>query len=436
MPRGKHRFSPGALVSDRYKVLSPMADSWVPTSGSGARGRHRARLDHRLQKALAVTTALVSLLGVGTVLVTTEEPAAAIVGAQIGEPLSVVASSMPQTTLDETPTSIGVTSEGLVGRVGEVWDQVAGAGGNVEGEPRQLRFAVNEEGLVVAEEIDPFAPATTVVVATTTTSTTVVTIPATTVVDFGRPTLWLASFVAPAMASAVVPGDGRVVVLSPEPDDARGCYLEARLIELRNEKGGYDRNAIAQMTHSLFQCLGRVNGLADEPPSKTRSWDAAAVWGFPDLAAQVAAEAVVVAYCESVGFAGNALNSNNAWGYGGLFQMGTSEMRRFGGSGLSKFDAVDNAYASANYFLFQRRNGAGWGGWSPWAVVNTNFDDDVNNQVKVPVLPRFRSTDPDLAGRRGAELPEWAVDPWSFTVPSWAGCPYNGGRWAGAVPID
>jgi hypothetical protein len=115
--------------------------------------------------------------------------------------------------------------------------------------------------------------------------------------------------------------------------------------------------------------------------------------------------------------------------------MGSSEMRRFGGAGASKFDPLDNGVAAAAYFLLQARAGDGWGGWGPWAVVNTNFDDEVNNKVRIPVLPRFRSTDPEFAGRRGPELPAWAVDPWSWEVPGWGGCPYTGGRWAEAAPL-
>ncbi|MFP5332467.1 MAG: hypothetical protein ACLGHX_08940 [Acidimicrobiia bacterium] len=200
----------------------------------------------------------------------------------------------------------------------------------------------------------------------------------------------------------------------------------------------FDRNLIAQMTHEVFECLASVEGLDDRPPTALRRWNGAAIWGFGSLAEQVAAESVVVAYCESEGFGSHALTRTNGFGYGGLFQMGTTEMRRFGEPGADRFDPTDNAVAAANYFLFQYQTGAGWGGWSPWAVVNTNFNDEVNDQVKIPVLPRFVSSDPEYQGRPGPELPAWAVDPWSWEIPEWSGtgCPYSGGRWPAAKPQE
>ena len=217
------------------------------------------------------------------------------------------------------------------------------------------------------------------------------------------------------------------------PPTRESCIRDANTSPLKVD-GAYDRNLIAQMTHEVFECLTGVAGLTDVAPTALRRWNGASRWGFGSLAEQVASEAVVVAYCESVGFDPRALTGANGFGYAGLFQMGSVEMGRFGEAGASRFDPVDSAIAAANYFLFQYRNGAGWGGWSPWAVVNTNFNDEVNDRVKVPVLPRFVSTDPAFRGRPGAELPEWAVDPWTWTVPHWnaTGCPYNGGRWPAA----
>lgn len=221
-----------------------------------------------------------------------------------------------------------------------------------------------------------------------------------------------------------------------EAESLDECRIEAADLPLTDPVSGrYDRNLVAQFVHTLFACSARVGGLGDAAPTRSRRWDAVAEWGFGSMAEQVAAEAVVVAYCETEGFDPRALTRNNPWGYGGLFQMGSSEMRRFGGAGASKFDPLDNGVAAAAYFLLQARAGDGWGGWGPWAVVNTNFDDEVNNKVRIPVLPRFRSTDPEFAGRRGPELPAWAVDPWSWEVPGWGGCPYTGGRWAEAAPL-
>ena len=212
----------------------------------------------------------------------------------------------------------------------------------------------------------------------------------------------------------------------PAPATGAECKERAREIDL-TPNGRWDRNAIAQMTWSLFDCVLTLKGLHDVPPTRVRGFDGAAV-GFESLAEQMAAEAVVVSYCESIGYQHRALTGSNGFGYAGLFQMGQTEMRRFGAGG-SRYDPVDNAYGAVNYLWYQYANRNGWGGWSPWAVVNTNFNDEVNDRVKVPVLPRFRSTDPEFSGRRGPQLPAWAVDPWLNDVPSWNGCPTTGGRW-------
>lgn len=212
----------------------------------------------------------------------------------------------------------------------------------------------------------------------------------------------------------------------PPPASGAECKERAREIDL-TPGGRWDRNAIARMTWSLFDCVLTVKGLDDVAPTLVRGFDGAAV-GFESLAEQMAAEAVVVSYCESIGYQHRALTGSNGYGYAGLFQMGQAEMRRFGAGG-SRYDPVDNAYGAVNYVWYQYANRHGWGGWSPWAVVNTNFNDEVNDRVKVPVLPRFRSTDPEFSGRRGPQLPAWAVDPWLNDVPSWNGCPTTGGRW-------
>ena len=212
----------------------------------------------------------------------------------------------------------------------------------------------------------------------------------------------------------------------PLPATGAECRERARERDLAPD-GSWDRTAIARMTWSLFDCVLSLHGLDEVAPSSVRGWDGSAV-GFESLAEQMAAEAVVVSYCESIGYRHSALTGTNGFGYGGLFQMGATEMRRFGAGG-SRFDPVDNAYGAVNYVWYQYANRNGWGGWSPWAVVNTNFNDEINDRVKVPVLPRFRSTDPEFRGRQGPQLPEWAVNPWLADVPSWRGCPHNGGRW-------
>ncbi len=224
----------------------------------------------------------------------------------------------------------------------------------------------------------------------------------------------------------------RALVVEAVPNDPFACHDRAAELPLVDDAGAYDRNLIAQMTHTVFACVAAVAGMNTEQPS----WTGGGRWEFEHLAEQVAAEAAVVSYCESVGYQRFALEGNNAWGYGGLFQMGSREMRTYGFRGASKFDPVDNAYAAATYFVRASRRGGRWAGWGPWAVVNTDYNDEVNDQVKVPVLPRFRSTDPDYGGRRGAELPEWAVDPWTYRVPAWQGCPITGRAWPASTLLD
>jgi hypothetical protein len=235
-------------------------------------------------------------------------------------------------------------------------------------------------------------------------------------------------------ASGRATASDQALVVRPVPDDPWECHVRASELPLRGESGVYDRNLVAQMTHSLFECVAAVGGFNDIAPTSS-GWNAAAIWGFENFSQQVAAEAVVVGYCESVAFAPSAIGGNNPWGYGGVFQMGNVEMRMYGFPGASKFDPVDNVYSAATYFMSGVRRGHGWGGWGPWAVVNTNYNDEVNDRVKVPVLPRFTSTDPEWKGRRGVELPKWAVDPWSYEVPAFAGCPTTGRAWPAAVPL-
>ncbi len=413
-----------------------MNENWIPTSSPGRRGRHRAAPGALLEHVLAITTLALVLGGVGMSSVATEPP----------DTDSWVASANRQTFTipDVEPTGDSTTLQPVelaeadrpdpdgssaMMHVGLSAVTAAGAEAGVEAQPKELAFMLNDEGVVVAVPVLPDDLHQVSFAATTSEApqpSTETTAPA---ADFGKPTLWLDSFAVSALATGGLPAAAPPVVNRPRPTDARGCYMEAREIDL-----SIGRNGIAQMIHTLFDCLARVEGLETEPATSSRRWDGAGTWGFESLADQVGAEAVVVAYCESLGFAGHAVSGNNPWGYGGLFQMGNSEMRRFGGPGLSKFDPVDNAYAAANYFFYQRRTGAGWGGWSPWAVVNTNFNDAVNDQVKVPILPRFTSTDPKFKGRRGPELPQWAVDPWLYHVPGWDGCPYSG-RWPAAQPL-
>jgi hypothetical protein len=228
----------------------------------------------------------------------------------------------------------------------------------------------------------------------------------------------------------------RALVVAPIPDDPFGCHERAASLPLLDAGGTYDRNLVAQLTHTLFECVASVHGYADVEATSTSAWDGAGIWGFASMAELVAAESVVVGYCESQAFAPFAISGDNPWGYGGVFQMGDREMRLFGFDGASKFEPVDNVYSAAIYFMSGVERGFAWGGWGPWAVVNTGYNDEVNDKVKIPVLPRFVSTDPEFRGRRGVELPAWAVDPWRYEVPDFDGCPFTGRAWPDAVPLE
>lgn len=189
-----------------------------------------------------------------------------------------------------------------------------------------------------------------------------------------------------------------------------------------------DRTAVARMVSQVFRCVASASGLGAVAPASLESgrhrWDGAARWGFRSLADQVAAEAVVVGYCESGGFDPWVLGHDNRYGYGGVFQMGDREWADHAAPGSSKFEPVANVWAAARYFVASRAAGDPWGGWGPWAVVNTDYGGP-NAGVRVPALPRFVSTDARYRGTPGPELPAWAVDPWSQEVPPWKGCPIS-----------
>ena len=93
----------------------------------------------------------------------------------------------------------------------------------------------------------------------------------------------------------------------PQQPTRESCIADAKSLPLIVD-GVYDRNLIAQMTHQVFECLTGVAGLDESAPTALRRWDAAKEWGFVSLSNQVASEAVVVAYCESVGFDPRALS--------------------------------------------------------------------------------------------------------------------------------
>lgn len=382
-----------------------LANAWKPVAGSTPpRGLHRSRgweLSPRLLGSLTVTFSLVASLAV---VIPNAEPAPVLSPA-------VMAFETASTTLVMIPpTSVGpsITTRPTLG-------PSESAAFEAEVLALAARPIRAEVGLAAAE-VEYVATTIALVAEAVETA------------DLSVLALELQGVSGRAVASE------QAVVVLPVPQDPFECHERASELPLTDENGVYDRNLVAQMVHTVFECVASVGGLDDVAPT-TSGWDAAAIWGFEDMSRQVAAEAVVVGYCESIAFVPSSLSGDNPWGYGGVFQMGDWEMGMFGFPGASKFDPVDNTYSAATYFMSAMRRGAGWGGWGPWAVVNTGYDDEVNDRVKVPVLPRFTSTDPDYRGRRGVELPEWAVDPWSWQVPSFQGCPTTGRAWPEAQPL-
>lgn len=179
-----------------------------------------------------------------------------------------------------------------------------------------------------------------------------------------------------------------------------------------------DRQSVAYAVKRIFYCKTAAAGLtALAPLGDSAVYPANA--NYRNLAEQIAAEAVMIAYCES-GFT----SVRNSYGYTGIFQMGGHEFETFSG-GLPaemNFDPVANISAAAGYWLngFINYNGGGhWGGWHPWAVVNTDYDGP-NDAVQLPIISRFSSTDYPGQYSNGG-IPNWAKAPEQFWPPS-PGC--------------
>lgn len=380
-----------------------LSNPWIPVSTRfSTSGRKRPSGWSAAGRLVGVVTAVLSLM----VGVTTVAPLSTA-RAAVAEPVSVMAMPAPSIA---PPTSIPPTSTTR---------------------PTLARSAsevVGAESMALAERPFPGRPAVEPQVPVSEFIETVTSVEEP--VEAGELVVTALAVVAPFRAVA----SDQALVVEPVPSDPFDCHARAAALPLTDSAGAFDRSLVAQMTHGVFECVASTGGMNDMAPT-TDGWDGGTIWGFDNLSQQVAAESVVVGYCESIGFSDDAITGNNPWGYGGVFQMGDREMNLFGFPGASKFEPVDNAYSAATYFLSMNQRGFGWGGWGPWAVVNTGFNDEINNRVKVPVLPRFVSTDPDFRGRRGVELPAWAVDPWSFEVPEFAGCPTTGRAWPAATPI-
>ena len=384
-----------------------LSNPWIPvTKRSYSRGRHRTPGWSPSSRVLGALTSVFSLILSAVVVVPGPRPVAMPIVTALVAPETTIRLAIPPTSMGPSSTTRPTLGEDRFDSSGSEILALADRPIRPEVAPQVAGVEFVETTVVEEDPAEGFES-----------------------IEFsGAATIDLVGAAGRAEASA------QAVVVQPIPDDPFECHERAGELPLRDDNGVYDRNLVAQMTHSLFECVASTGGLNDVAAT-TSGWNAAAIWGFENMSQLVAAEAVVVGYCESVAFAPSAIGGNNPWGYGGVFQMGNREMRMYGFPGASKFDPVDNVYSAATYFMSGVRRGHGWGGWGPWAVVNTGYNDEVNDRVKVPVLPRFASTDPEYKGRRGVELPEWGVDPWSWEVPAFNGCPVTGRAWPSSQPL-
>jgi hypothetical protein len=183
---------------------------------------------------------------------------------------------------------------------------------------------------------------------------------------------------------------------------------------------------VAESIKKLWLCELEVAGFNSLSPIEGPNYPALDY--FDNLAQQISSEAVVVAYCES----GLNYNSGLSGKYQGLFQLGEPEITKFGES-TDRIDPINNIRAAVRYFIasYKNNHGKGWAGWGPWAVVNTNYSN-TNPNVLVPIIGRFKSTNPERLGQYATDLPRWAIDPTS----SWGKGPknscleiYKGGNW-------
>jgi hypothetical protein len=212
--------------------------------------------------------------------------------------------------------------------------------------------------------------------------------------------------------------------------------------------GGLPAGATPQMVahaiYETFYCNAAAGGLDQQAAPSSQ-------YGFKNKAQQVASEAIVVGWCESIGF--QAATSTNAYGYTGVFQMGAWETKTYIPGGDAK-NTHANIVGAARYFMTQVGTNK-WDGWGPWAVVNTDFATTrasngsmPNYHVRYPVLHRFASTHPETRGSfNPVGLPGWALNPYQDAFPATfgaaGGCPVTKGQpWAeipgllSALPAD
>jgi hypothetical protein len=175
--------------------------------------------------------------------------------------------------------------------------------------------------------------------------------------------------------------------------------------------------SIQKATYVTFRCMAKKAGFDSKPATAYANGNGPQV--FANYGEQVAAEAVVIGYCESSYSKKNA-TSNNPWGFGGVFQMSDSLTRAYIPGG-NKFDVPNHLIGAAKFFIQEDKkkrqaHGGKFGGWWPWAPVNTSYGG-ANDAVKVPVLPRFASTQSGYVGLRNpGPLPNWALDPMKHQV--------------------
>jgi hypothetical protein len=164
-----------------------------------------------------------------------------------------------------------------------------------------------------------------------------------------------------------------------------------------------NKQSVAIAIKTIFYCELSSAGLTAVAPIEGPNYPAGKY--FSNLAEQVSSEAVLVAFCES----GLDVTAGEGGRYVGLFQMGIDEINAYGGQGAPRTDARTNVTAAARYWLAGWKTSK-WGGWGPWAVVNTDFWE-TNRAVLRPAVGRFPSTHPSAEGKFGPDLPLWAVDP-------------------------
>ena len=240
----------------------------------------------------------------------------------------------------------------------------------------------------------------------------------------------------PDWASAVIREANTLGGLTPLDDREHGAggFDGVNCDAVRRDVDPDDTRALAELIYETFYCNLAAAGYDSEPPTQNSRFDGDAI-GFSNYAQQVASEAVAVGWCESAGF--SAAQSTNAWGYTGVFQMGSGETERYI-PGADATDVAANILGAARYFLDREGVSHPFQGWTPWAVVNTDFATAVDSNgnmpnfgVRRPILPRFASTHPQHPREGGAELPAWAINPYQDAFPSdmseTGGCPYTPG---------